>query len=104
VRGSGNLKDESGDILVEGRDGSYLVECKHWSIHTAKPSEVRKAWLGICEKAKAEGHEPVLQLRINRRPNKYRLLMPWQTDPQRWAEVSESTFLKILKGKVAWEH
>ena len=102
VRGSGNLKDESGDILVKGKGGTdWLIECKHWSTRTATPGKIRQAWEGIVKKANEEDSEPVLQLRINRKPNRYRVLVAFYTDPKRWAEISEETFIYLIKEELA---
>ena len=107
VRGSGNLKDESGDILIHDVNGKWLMECKHWSQRTATPGEIRKAWIGICKQANKERCKPVLQLRINRKPNRYRVLLPsygrLYEEPELWAEMSEKTFIMLMKDELRWD-
>lgn len=104
VRGSGNLKDESGDILVKTKEeDTLLIECKHWSQRTAKPGMIEKAWKGIHKQALKEGHRPVLQMRINRKPNRYRILIGLYLDAGIWAEVSEETFIKLINGELRWD-
>lgn len=111
IRGSGNLRDESGDILAKDSRGvKWLVECKHFNNATAKPSIVEQWWQGIVKAAILMDCRPALQMRENRRPDRYRLNFPpcrprrWAVDLKGtfWVEVSGDTFMRILKGELAW--
>ena len=91
IRASGNLFDESGDLIVDGR---FCLECKH---HKAvMPAESRAWWLKICNEAKTMRMEPMLQIRENNRPDRWRLLYPGQTDPELWMEIPSQTLLLLL--------
>ena len=99
VRGSGSLKDESSDILLNRK---YLMECKHYNPKNMRPALIKRWWAKICREAREMKYRPVLNVKLNHRTPTYRLLLPHETDPDLWVEVSESVFLKILRGTLTW--